>query len=64
MALVGRRNSTAVRALPSAMRIEASCVPSRRCNITGLPPLSMIEIATYQLFSMAFASAAAITFLA
>ena len=29
-ALVGRRNSTAVRALPSAIRIEASCVPSRR----------------------------------
>jgi hypothetical protein len=27
-----------------------------------LPPLSMIEMATYQLFSLAFASAAAITF--
>src|SRR5262249_37519133 len=61
-ALVGRRNSTAARALPSAMRIEASWVPSRRCNITGLPPLSVIEMATYQLFSMTFASATAMLF--
>src|SRR5262245_6646620 len=34
-AFVGRRNSIAVRALPSAIPIEASCVPSRRCSITA-----------------------------
>jgi hypothetical protein len=32
-AFVGRRNSTAVRALPLAMRMEASCVSSRRSKI-------------------------------
>src|SRR6266446_6914440 len=53
-----------VRALPSAIPIAARCEPSRRCSITAWPPLSTIEITTFQLFCLAFASAAAIAFLA
>src|SRR5262245_38219943 len=64
IALVGRRNSTAVRALPSAILIAARCEPSRRCSITAWQPLSTIEITTLQLFCVALASAAAITFFA
>src|SRR5262245_50571761 len=63
-ALVARRNSTAVRALPSARPFAARCEPSRRCSITAWPPLSTIEMTTFQLFCLAFASAAAIAFLA
>ncbi len=58
-ALVGRRYSSAVRALPSAIRIEAICVPSSRCIITRWPPLSTMAIATPQPLRLASSSAAA-----
>jgi len=63
-ALVGRRNSTAVRALASASRTEDNCALSRRCNISRLPPESTIAIDTPHLFVVASASAAAMTFFA
>src|SRR6266853_2113658 len=57
-ALVGRRNSTEVHALSSAIRPEESCALSNRCSITRLPPESTTAIATAQLFFTASASAA------
>jgi len=63
-ALVGRRNSTEVRALASAIRPEESCALSSRCSITRLPPESTTAIATHQLFFMASASAAAVALFA
>jgi hypothetical protein len=38
-AFVGRQNSTAVPPYPSAIRMEAGCVPSSRSSITTWPPL-------------------------
>jgi hypothetical protein len=63
-ALVGRRNSTAVRAFSSAMRTADNCALSSRCSITRLPPESTMAMATAQLFLVASLSAATIARLA
>ena len=60
----GTAKSTAVRALPREMPIEASGALSIRCAITRLPPLSRMVMTSAQLFLTASASAAAMTFLA
>jgi hypothetical protein len=62
--LVGRLKSSALRALSSATAIEPYCVLSSLCSITIWPVLSRMTMAMPQLFFMASASAAAITFLA
>ncbi len=61
---LGGHWSSALRALSSATAIEPYCVLSNRCSITTWPVLSRIAIAMLQLFFLASASAAAITFLA
>ena len=63
-ALLGRLKRSAVLALPSEAPIEASWVLSSLWNITMLPPLSRMAIATCQEFFAASSSAAAITRLA
>src|SRR5262245_35769690 len=63
-ALVGRRNSSAVRALPMAMSTDAVCTLSSLTKFDSEPVVSTMAIATFQLFFLASASAAAIAFLA
>jgi len=63
-ALVGRRNSTAARALPWAIRIEDSWALSKRCRTMRLPPESTMAMVTPQAFFLASASAATIAFCA
>ena len=63
-ALLGRLNSSAVRALPSDTVVADSCALSTRWNMTMLPPLSRMVMATCQEFLAASSSAAAMARLA
>ncbi len=63
-ALLGRLNSSAVRALPSDTEVAESCALSTLWNITKLPPLSRMVMATCQEFLAASSSAAAMARLA